>query len=221
MRHVISVMISCETRSRTRSETLRQLDKQSVPVEVFTSPECETGPSNRENGVRALEWGIERARQSKSTHVLFLEDDLDIASNFEETLLESANRKHVTYLYITDTRGRRGMHLYGDNIWYLISRTQIPIHAEYIRAAPDKYGTLLGSQAILMPIKAAKLALEVMRSPPNPDFASDSAFVAAWAKHNIDARVRIPHVVQHRHDRSGREPDPLGTIKRSLSFGRE
>ena len=204
-------MISCVGRHKARRKTLPQLDAAHLTPHVILSPCDPPGPKqNNAAGNAALRYATGQLPE----WVLFLEDDIDLAPNFRDAILECTRIDYpVIYLYLND-RADRGFRQYGHDAWHEILG-DAPIPPRVVKA--HNIGQLYGSQAVLMTTDAARAALKVTAEDK---YATDTSFIYAWRAARIRVGIRIPHVVQHRHDRTLRKREVRGP-KRSMSFGRE
>lgn len=205
---VTPVMLSCAARTRARSITIPQLHAARLPVRVFLD-HCTPTPDrpeigNKWIGATALEWAIPLGKP-----ILVLEDDIDLAPDFTTGLDAALASGEVTYLYLNETEERMRT-IYGDTLAErLQSRIPTPVTATRALTSTGLFGT----QCVLLPNHAAKLVLETI---PRVRKAFDAATQYAINRFNLPARVVTPNVVQHRHDRTCREPEDYE--KKSVSF---
>ena len=208
--HVTTVMISCAARTVARSITIPQFEAHGLTPHVILSPCDPPGPpQNNAAGYEALIFATNTNRE----WVLFLEDDIDVCPNFSPALTEVMRAGFpVVYLYLND-RADRGERQYGKDVWAEILSGR-PMNPRVIPA--QNIGQLYGSQAVLMTCDAARAALRTLGAARS---ATDTSFIYAWRAARYRVGIRVPHLVQHRHDRTLRKPEVRGP-KRSMSYGR-
>lgn len=210
---ITPVLISCQQRHHARSITLPQLHSVGIHPRVFLD-HCQHDPTrtglhageigNKWVAQRALAWAV---KQSKP--ILFLEDDIDPAEDFLTGVRAALESGGTTYLYVNESEDRM-RDIYGPELaTRLQARTPTPVTAT--RALT--YSGLFGAQAVLIPNAHARLVLETI---PKARKAIDAALQSALTRHHLPAFVITPNVVQHRHDRTCREPEEYA--KRSTSF---
>ena len=150
--------------------------------------------------------------------LLYCEDDIDLAPDFLWYLDEArAVRDAVTYLYCHDGRGDKQLgNRYGHTIWRALKRCM------YYREPfpPGLYRVrdttkLNSGQAIVFPH-------EVLHLLPLDELNHSHSAVDMWTqsrvtKVGVPILVALPHPVQHRHDRTGRQPS-VNPNKTSQSF---
>lgn len=210
---VTPVLISCQQRHTARSLTLPQLHAAGVFPRVFLD-ECtprtdrkQLFPNDLGNkwiGMQAIEWAIPLGRP-----VLLLEDDIDLAPDFNQGLDAALATGEVTYLYTNETPERL-VDLYGpEHATRLLDGTPTPLQATPARTLTGLFGT----QAVLIPHHAALLTRRYFHKTRK---AIDAVLWHTLEGERLPARVITPNVVQHRHDRTAREPEAYE--KRSLSY---
>jgi hypothetical protein len=150
--------------------------------------------------------------------LLYCEDDIDLAHDFLWFLGEArAVRDAVTYFYTHDGRGDKQLGArYGLHVWRSLKRCM------YYREPfpPGLYRVrdttkLNSGQAILFPH-------EVLQLLPLDELNHSHSAVDMWTqsrvtKVGVPILVALPHPVQHRHDRTGRQPS-VNPNKTSQSF---
>lgn len=213
MDEITPVLISCAARHEARSITLPQFHALGIHPRVFLD-HCQHDPNrtglhageigNKWVAERALTWAVKQG-----TPVLFLEDDIDPAPDFLDGLHAALESGGTTYLYLNESEDRM-RDIYGQPLAQrLQAREPTPVTAT--RALT--YSGLFGAQAVLMPNAHARLVLETI---PKVRKAVDAALQSALTRYRLPAFVITPNVVQHRHDRTCREPEEYA--KRSTSF---
>lgn len=210
---VTAVMISCQARHAARATTLPQLHALGIHPRVFLD-HCRHDPNRR--GLHAGEIGNKWVAGEALAHaiptgkpVLFLEDDIDPAPDFLDGLDAALTTGGITYLYLNESEERMRT-IYGDALAErLLARVPTPVR---VTRALTSDG-LFGAQAVLMPPIVARFVQARLGAVRK---AVDAAMQSAIRVKNLPAFVVTPNVVQHRHDRTGREADH--SVKRSLSF---
>jgi hypothetical protein len=208
-----TVMISCWQREEARAATVPQLAAAGFEPKVFLSP-CEpAGPEgNREVAHRAMQWALEQ-----EDDVLFVEDDIDLAPDFAWHARVAQELDAVTYLYLNDTPGRLREILGPRTAEAIIERRPIVRGAYRVR---NRSAHLYGTQCVMVPQRLVGTMVAALESPhPVVKPAAWDSRLHAWARHNPEepVYVMLPHPVQHRQDRTGR--DPAHRPMRSMSFG--
>lgn len=205
---VTPVMVSCLARTHARSRTIPQFQRVGLDPKVFLD-KCEPRDDRPEIGNKwiadeALAWAIQHERP-----VLFLEDDIDLAPDFPATLDAALRVGEITYFYLNETPDRmRG--LYGDGR----AERLIAGRPTRVELTPARTVTgLFGTQAVLLPHATA---VRLRSFIPKTRKAIDAALQLLITVDRAPVRVATPNVVQHRHDRTGREPETYA--KRSISF---
>lgn len=205
---VTPVMVSCLSRTLARSLTIPQLQAVGLDPKVFLDP-CEPRDDRPELGNKwiadeALAWAVEFERP-----VLFLEDDVDLAPGFPATLDAALRVGEITYFYLNETPERMEG-LYGPELAArLIAGQPTPVALTPARTVVGLFGT----QAVLLPHATA---VRLRHFIPKTRKAIDAALQLLITRDRAPVRVATPNVVQHRHDRTGREPESYA--KRSISF---
>lgn len=209
---LVTVMISCVQREVARALTIPQLEAAGYPPRVFLSPCDPAGPaSNVIVSLEALTWAAEQ-----DASVLFVEDDIDLASDFGWHVQVARSLDAVTYLYLNDTETRLGMHV-GGSVARDIAWARPIARGAY---AIQKRAALFGTQCVVIPRRLAWEMVEVVRDPNPPKAPSPwDGRLHSWARRNPSepVYVMLPNPVQHRADRTGRSP--ARSVMRSMSFG--
>ncbi len=207
---ITTVMISCEQRATARALTIPQLERAGYPPQVFISPCNPAGPDEnaRIAGV-ALAWAADRGQP-----VLFTEDDIDLAPDFGWHAQRAAREDALTYLYLNDSPRRLQAHLGRATARAILTRAPMP-------RGPYRIGTiaaLFGTQAVLIPARLLP-DIAALAAATNTHRMPFDGRLHTWARATPSERVLVmlPHPVQHRQDRTGREPSDR--IMRSLSHG--
>ena len=189
----MTVMISCAERIATRRETFTQLARAGYEPHVTLSPCDPPGwQQNREAGKAA----IKGALMAGAPHVLFVEDDIDLAPDFGNAVTEATLSSYgVVYLYMHDRADRVGV-VYGLEEWAKVRAggPQVP------RIVPaGRVGLIYGSQAVLMTREAAFMLYGALL---NDEAATDTCMLKAWIRSRQRVGIRLPHAVQHRADKT-------------------
>lgn len=203
-------MLSCHQRAAARAQTIPQLAAAGLEPVVFLD-QCNPvkrwnyDVGNKRIGAKALTWAL----ASDCSHVLVVEDDIDLAPDFPQALELAAATDVVAYLYINEERSRM-VSIYGQPLARnLLAKQPTPLS---LTRARDYVG-LFGTQAVLLPRDVAVAVLEYI---PKVRKAFDAALWTLLSDRRLPVNVVTPNVVQHRHDRTARKPD--ASVKRSLSF---
>lgn len=208
MTPVTTTIISCEQRHAARALTIPQLEAAGYPPTVFLSP-C--NPAGARGNAAVTRRALNHAKEAGG-HLLFCEDDIDLAPDFPTFVSMAASvPDRITYLYIHDTPER--MH----KIYGLALNRAIQSGKPLARGLYPTVNTvdLMGGQCVFIP----KGVLDRM----NPDqligrgIPCDHYFAAVVRNQTPGALIALPHPVQHRHDRTAREPSD-NPNKRSMSF---
>jgi len=196
-----------------RALTVPQLERAGFAPRVFLSACAPAGPEgNREVSHRALAWA---ARQGGDT--LFVEDDIDLAADFAWCVDLARQAGDLAYLYLNDAPGR------------LVQHHGRPLARDVLKRVPIRRGAhlvqrrsaLFGTQCVFIPARLAAEMVRILEAPHSPGGRGEpfDGRLHLWARRNPAEAVRVilPHPVQHRKDRTGRE----GTMRemRSYSFG--
>jgi GR25 family glycosyltransferase involved in LPS biosynthesis len=204
-------MISCEERAAARSVTVPQLVAAGFPPLVTLSPCTPPGPTqNRAAGKAALRTGLD----SGAAFVLFVEDDIDLAPDFGAAVRDATSSGlDVAYLYVHDRPDRVSV-LYGRD-WRGIEAGDAQVPRFLI---PGRPGYLYGSQAVLMTQEAA---LWAWGATVGGVAATDTCMIQAWIRARARVGIRVPHVVQHRADKTLEERRlPSNTRRREWQTSR-
>lgn len=147
--------------------------------------------------------------------LLVVEDDINLAPDFPQALHMALAAGHdvPVYFYLNETAAEhedRVSSIYGPEIGAAINDGQ-PLALQLVPART--HVGLFGTQCVLIP---PLLAGDVLRRIDAVRVAFDAALQTAIKTRYPPAYVVVPNVVQHRHDRTGREMD--AGLKRSLSY---
>ncbi len=215
---VTAVMVSCQQRTTARRLTIPQLKAIGITPRLFlddcvlTKEKTELG--NKWIGQKAIAWALET---HPTKPVLFLEDDIDLAPDFPRALADAITTGVTTYFYINEMNPhdsktkQRIANLYGPQLADSITARQ-PLPVRAVRAIT--YAGLYGTQAVLLPANVARLVVDQYVGEVRK--AIDAAVQKCLTLEGLPVNVIVPNVVQHRHDRTAREPERF--MKRSLSF---
>ncbi len=189
--------------------TCPQLTAHGFVPRVFLS-DC--NPAGGANQARDALAALEYAR-AEGGHALFVEDDIDVSRDFRWHVGASVMLDRLVYLYLNDSPSRMARH-HGK-----------VLTSEMLERRPMLRGprrvlkpvALFGTQAVVMPERWVDRSLEALREPGK--LAFDSRLQALVRRHYRDdpVFVSLPHPVQHRRAREGREPTQV--VMRSLSYG--
>lgn len=231
-----AVMITMEGREESAESTAKQFRDLGIPVEIFVQPkDWPPGPpSNNRNSARALSWFLEN-REKDNTHLLFLEDDLEIKpERFKRALEEATQVGEITYLYMHEVLSRKDRYPKEDWVKSLFSVRQYrpKKFANEIKdlVAPEglrpvtKSKTMYGAQCVLIPWNYVKFLLDEMtyaveytqKVKAQPTRAVDTAINDFVLNHKLKTYVYLPHPVQHLQNRTRRKKAPADRV--SLSY---
>ena len=213
MTDVLTVMASCRVRETARARTIPQLRQAGLDPIVFLSPCNPAGATQN----RAVAFEALTHAAGKRLPTLYVEDDIDIDQHLFPWALDLAVRLDaVTYLYLNDTPARLREH-FGREIERSITNEEAIVRGAY---AVRERAALFGTQCVLIPARLLDTMLDVLsrtdgRGHRNPW----DGRLHLWLRENRDERVFsiLPHPVQHRQDRTGREQ--TNRIMRSMSYG--
>lgn len=204
-----TVMISCQQRHETRNLTTTQLQAVGLEPEIFLSP-C--NPAGNRQNAQVSAQALTFAREQKRG-VLFVEDDLDVRSDFPLYLEAAQKAQQVTYFYVHDTSypGAELSKLYGLDVWRRITERQSIPPGLY----PLKRNWGLGNgQCIYIP--QAILGTLDLKDLARGARSIDTFLWMVWHERELMPLVALPHPIQHRQVRVARgeaKPDRF-----SLSF---
>lgn len=179
---------------------------------ILTEEKTELG--NKWIGEKAIRWAL---AQAPDKPILFLEDDIDLAPDFPDALRLAITAGVTTYFYINEANPfnektfTRMERLYGARLAERMVRRE-PTRMRLVEAR--SYVGLFGTQCVLIPPNIASRVAE--EHIPRARKAFDAALQACLAEKHRPAFIAVPNVVQHRHDRTAREPERF--MKRSVSF---
>lgn len=203
-----TVMSSCAQREAARALTIPQLREVGLDPMVFLSPCSPAGPEqNRANALAALSWA-----QRQGGPVLFVEDDIDLAPDFAWHVRVAAELDALTYLYLNDTPGRLRAH-HGQAVADAILAGHPLPRGAY---AVQRRAALFGTQAVVLPEWLVPDLVERLGATNAKEPFDGELFLWARAHKHKPVYVMLPHPVQHRQDRTGREP--TDRVMRSASF---
>jgi len=203
-------MSSCEVRTTARQLTIPQFGSVGIDVKVFTSPCNPAGfLQNRIVALQAMEYASPIGKPT-----LYIEDDIDLdARSFVWSLELALSLDSVVYLYLNDQPTRLRFH-FGSETAEKISR-RIPI----VRGAYKirQRAALFGTQCVLIPARLTRQMTQILEAERGS--SPWDGVLHLWLRKNPQERVFsiLPHPVQHRQDRTGR--DPAKIPMKSLSFG--
>src|SRR5690606_36269587 len=201
-------MVSCAQREAARQLTIPQLEAAGVRVTVLLddcTPPVQTPPGNGPIGLRAVRHAI----TAGWSHVLIVEDDIDLAPDFPMFLQAAIESGAAVYLYLNDHESRMR-----DILGTELTRSILAREAQQrqlVRAR--RYAGLFGAQAVLLPA-AILPTVEQWQAAKGDSF--DGNILRALMHKQFPTLVAIPHPVQHRHDRTARPPDER--LKKSRSY---
>jgi hypothetical protein len=146
--------------------------------------------------------------------LLVVEDDINLAPDFPQALEMALNAALdvPVYFYLNETATHedRVSSIYGPELGAAINAGE-PVPLQLVPART--YVGLFGTQCVLIP---PNLAGDVLRRIDSVRIAFDAALQTAIMHRSPPAYVVVPNVVQHRHDRTGRDQD--AGLKRSISY---
>lgn len=206
-------MISCIQREAARAATVPQFEALGLTPRVFTSPCAPAGPrGNLEVSRRVVAWAAK-----VGGHLLFIEDDIDLAPDFIWHLEQAIELDSVTYLYLNDTVSRMKLQLGSDLSRQIVRQRPIERGPRHIKRPVALFGT----QCVFIPERLIPRTLEVVDQPERHADSPEpfDGKLHIWLSKDASEKVytTIPHPVQHRQDRTAREE--TSRVMRSLSFG--
>ena len=206
-------MGSCRVRELARARTIPQLRAAGLDPIVFLSPCDPAGPE--QNRLVALEAMQHAAALGHAT--LYVEDDIDVDPILFPWALDLAERLDaVTYLYLNDQPARLRFHFGNDVTNTIMERGMLTRGAYAIRTR----AALFGTQAVMIPARLLGTMVDILEdtSVKSPRQPWDGR-LHTWLKRHPEERVFsiLPHPVQHRQDRTGRQE--TRTVMRSMSYG--
>ncbi len=211
---ITTVMGSCRVRELARARTLPQLHAAGLNPIVFLSPCDPAGPE--QNRLVALD--AMRHATGIGLPTLYVEDDIDVDPVLFPWAIDLAERLDaVTYLYLNDQPTRLRLH-FGNDVTQTITEGGMLTRGAY---AIRTRAALFGTQAVLIPARLLGTMVELLE-----DTTSSRSWrqpwdgrLHLWLRKNPQERVFsiLPHPVQHRQDRTGR--NETRTVMRSMSFG--
>jgi hypothetical protein len=210
---VTCVMGSCRVRETARARTIPQLRAAGLDPLIFLSPCDPAGPEQN----RAVAHAAITHATALNQPTLYVEDDIDLDPLLFRWALDLAVRVDaVTYLYLNDTPARLREH-FGREIERSITNEETIVRGAY---AIRERAALFGTQAVVIPARL----LPTMSSILEPDAGARRRMpwdgrLHTWLREHRDERTFsiLPHPVQHRQDRTGREPSTR--VMKSMSFG--
>ena len=213
------VMISCEFRDEARSITIPQLEAAGLEPVVFLSPCTPPGPKhNALVSFRALQHA-----QREDEHVLFVEDDVDVnAGALQDALQMAVEANCIVYMYHHD-KPKTMSEFYGSFVSgeVLAGEALSDIDLKPMLYQIHNIEAANGSQCIFIPRDVLR-CFELRSLHPEGQRWLGTAAFDVWLPRMIDrmgleARVALPHPVQHRQDLTGRA-GKFDKLKRSKSF---
>lgn len=207
---VLTIMLSCHQRHEAREKTIPQLTAVGLrPLVLYD--ECRPG---RDKGNKHVGGDAVQFAAALNLPLLVVEDDIDLAPDFPLALemALAVPREEPVYFYLNESvsHENRVASIYGSEVDEAI-RAGAPLQLQLLPART--YVGLFGTQCVLIP---PTLASRVLQRVDAVRVAFDAALQSAIRTRVPPALVAVPNVVQHRHDRTGREADH--GVKRSYSF---
>ena len=213
MTDVLTVMASCRVRETARARTIPQLRQAGLDPIVFLSPCNPAGPAQN----RAVAFEALTHAAGKRLPTLYVEDDIDIDQQLFPWALDIAVRLDaVTYLYLNDTPARLREH-FGREIERSITNQHALVRGAY---AVRERAALFGTQCVLIPARLLDDMLRILEVDNIRTIRMPwDGRLHTWLRENRNERVFsiLPHPVQHRQDRTGREQTIR--VMRSMSYG--
>ena len=216
-----TVMISCIQRQAARDVTIAQLRALGLQPTGGYQPDvyggahlsaCSPWGTNYGNA-DASKRALEHAR-AMGGDCLFVEDDIDVSPALLERLTEARAANRVTYMYVHD-----GIHdlvlVYGREMAYRIrAGARIPPGLYEFRTNQR----LFHAQCVYLPKRALDaLDLSDMLERKRPIDAFLTEHLMRVGEFPL---VALPHPVQHRNDRTARNPED-GRDHRNVSWSYE
>lgn len=228
LRPLVATMVGYEQDGRLLElmKTLRGCKLAGLNPRIFLSNPPAGKEQSRINQKRARDWAF-----SQGADLLFLEDDLIFNDKlfeyfFNETLLH--HRDDVIFFYSHDSLLAHHS-LFPFEFSRAITNPTYPIDIGFYEFF--SYSRLHFGQAVYIPnyvlhLMSLYLRLHARRTNgsllPTDALLSYTLDKIRHSKRHVNAYVTLPHPVQHKHVRSGREAENEGAdgIKISLTFAR-
>lgn len=218
--HGLTPLVSLSIPTR-QNRLLEPRERESLGArghEVITTGKPDKGYGGRNNAV-AFRAAFLAAHERKRD-LLYCEDDIDLAPDFTWFLQEALEvREAVTWFYTHDYRkDAEQARRYGIDTWQHLrecARYKTPFTPKGLYRMRDASKANSG-QCFLVP-------WEVLDALPLHELDKQTSPVDRWTQDRVPRSgfatlVALPHPVQHRHVRTGREPS-RNAAKSSMSFG--
>lgn len=223
-RPLVSTIVGYEQDGRVLElvDTLRNCKSAGLNPRIFLSRPPAGKEQSRINQKRARDWAMRQGAD-----LLFLEDDLIFNNKlfnyfFNETMLH--HRDDVVFFYSHDSFP--AFHLLFDNEFArVIKDVSKKIDVGFYDFV--SYERLHFGQAVYIPNRVLHLMSFYLRLYarrtggellPTDALLSHTLTKIRHTKKHVNAYVTLPHPVQHRHVRSGRESENEGSDKSKISF---
>jgi hypothetical protein len=210
--NVLATVISLVERSETRLETVESLKAFGLePLVIESDPRDNArNHGNYNSNLLASLEAIQAALDAKA-NLLFCEDDIYFSKHFGVYVNWAAEKDEIVYFYAHDKTDRL-TDLYGGLKPSIAAREQRePELRAFVRTS-----WLAFTQCVYIPYKyLAEFDLEAIKAYD----ASFDIWLMNWITNRKQtAYVALPHPVQHKNVRLGKENETITGWKRSLSF---
>lgn len=209
--HLTAVMISCMQRVERRNATRQQLVDAGVPGVTVALHPCKPGSPAGTNEAARL--ALEVAPTDRP--LLFLEDDLRLAPDFNWHLTRAMRLDAITYLYLNDSAARLNAH-HGPGLARAITERR-PIDRGPRRLL--RPAACFGTQAVVIP---GRLVDTIRNLAHEPGFAPFDSRLQRWLQHHHPHEpvyTSLPHPVQHLNERLGKSDSEPKAERLSMSYG--
>jgi hypothetical protein len=214
----VSTIVGCnfEGRDKELYKSLEQIHELGVKPEIFWSGLPVGKEQSRINQKRARDWAV-----SQGKDLLFFEDDIDInIPLFRFFLPRAVSRTDgcPTFFYAHDNS------LFLKNYYESDVIKKVLNPEEYISPSVFKVPIvkrLFFAQAVYIPFTTLVLMSDTLRDYSRGNngelIPTDMLLTLTLQKHKMNAFITLPHPVQHRHVRIGRENESEGFQSQKFS----
>lgn len=211
--NVVATVISLVERAETRQETVQSLIDFGLDVKVIESDPRDDAQNygNKKSNALASVKAIQFALENKK-NLLFVEDDVYFSKHFGVFVNWAAESDKVTYFYAHDETKQIPV------IYPLELITQIKA-----REKQEPRFIPFNSTSWLPFTQCVYIPLDVLQTFNLEDLAKGGVSFDIWLMNHINKnklapQLALPHQVQHKGVRLGREKQDPQPYKRSLSF---
>lgn len=207
-----TVMISCAQRTIIREATINALLATGIVSRVKAAIHpCNPGsPAGTNEAARDALTGI------RTDHpLLFVEDDLLLASDFAWHVERAIHLNALTYLYLNDSEQRLLQH-FGHEV------TTAILHRRPIDRGPRRFlrpAAPFGTQAVVVPARLVETVQSLAWEAGDLPFDTR---LQRWLQTNVQSESAwssLPHPVQHLNARQGKIDTEPKAQRLSMSFG--